>query len=323
MHHVPSAERKARRTDTLIGLNMIIQAKDLTKKYGDLTAVDNVSMTVEKGELVGVIGPDGAGKTTFLRMLSGALEPTSGSIVINGKTFSDNRRELKEDIGYLSQVSQAYGDLTVWENIEFFGNIRKVRDWKERGDRLLEFARLTEFKGRLADQLSGGMRQKLGICCAVIHQPRILILDEPTTGVDPVSRRELWLILASFLRTQMTILVATPYLNEAERCNKVALFNEGKLLRYNSVPAMLSEISIHVFEVHSRNLKEAFGVVSGFEFTRDLVVLGDRITFVVPEASRHNMSLVLSAVRSKVDEKAELKEIGASLDNVFASLIKS
>ncbi len=301
----------------------MIRVENLTKKYGDLTAVDNVSMDVKRGELVGIIGPDGAGKTTFLRMLSGALEPTSGSLFVNDKTFSENRGELKEEIGYLSQVSQAYGDLTVWENIEFFGKIRKVRDWKERGERLLEFARLTEFKGRLADQLSGGMRQKLGICCAVIHQPRILVLDEPTTGVDPVSRRELWLILASFLKNQMTIIVATPYLNEAERCNRVALFNGGKLLRYNSVPALISEMSLHVFEVHSRNLKGAFSVVSGFEFAQDLVVLGDRITFVTPETSRDKVELVLKAVRKDVDEGAELKEVSASLDNIFTSLIKS
>ncbi len=302
---------------------MIIQAKDITKKYGNLTAVDNVSMTVEEGELVGIIGPDGAGKTTFLRMLSGALEPTSGSLLVNGKTFEKNRGELKEDIGYLSQMSQAYGDLTVWENIEFFGKIRKVRDWKERGERLLQFARLNEFKSRLADQLSGGMRQKLGVCCAVIHQPKILILDEPTTGVDPVSRRELWLILASFLRNRMTILVATPYLNEAERCSKVALFNGGKLLRYNSVPGLISEVPLHVFEVHSRNLREAFRVVSDFDFAENLVVLGDRISFVAQAESRDKAGSVLNAVRSKVDEKAEMKEISASLDNVFASLIKS
>ncbi len=301
----------------------MIRVENLIKKYGDLTAVDNVSMDVKDGELVGIIGPDGAGKTTFLRMLSGALEPTSGSLSINDKTFSENRGELKEEIGYLSQVSQAYGDLTVWENIEFFGKIRKVRDWKERGERLLEFARLTEFKGRLADQLSGGMRQKLGICCAVIHQPRILILDEPTTGVDPVSRRELWLILASFLKNRMTIIVATPYLNEAERCNRVALFNGGKLLRYNSVPALISGMPLHVFEVHSRNLRGAFSVVSGFEFAQDLVVLGDRITFVTPETSRDKVELVLKAVRKDVDEGAELKEVSASLDNIFTSLIKS
>ncbi len=301
----------------------MIRIENLTKKYGDMTAVDNVSMDVERGELVGIIGPDGAGKTTFLRMLSGALEPTSGNLFVDDKTFSENRSELKEEIGYLSQVSQAYGDLTVWENIEFFGKIRKVRDWKERGERLLDFARLSEFKGRLADQLSGGMRQKLGICCAVIHQPRILVLDEPTTGVDPVSRRELWLILASFLKNQMTIIAATPYLNEAERCNRVALFNRGKLLRYNSVPALISEVSLRVFEVHSRNLRGAFSVVSGFEFAKDLVVLGDRITFVTPEASRDKVESVLKAVRKDVDEGAELKEVSASLDNIFTSLIKS
>lgn len=302
---------------------MIIQTDNITKKYGDLTAVDGISMSVERGELVGIIGPDGAGKTTLLRMLSGALEPTSGSIVVNEKTFSDDRRRLKEEIGYLSQVSQAYGDLTVWENIEFFGKIRKIRDWKERGERLLEFARLTEFKGRLADQLSGGMRQKLGICCAVIHQPEILILDEPTTGVDPVSRRELWLILASFLRNKMTILVATPYLNEAERCNRVALLSGGKLLKYNTVPALIGEMSLHVFEVHSRNLKEAFKVVLGFDFAQNLVVLGDRITFLVAEESVQNVDSVLERVKSLVDDKAELKEVSASLDNIFASLIKT
>ncbi|MCL4538737.1 MAG: ABC transporter ATP-binding protein [Bacteroidetes bacterium] len=302
---------------------MIIQAEHLVKKYGDLTAIDDVSMSVEKGELVGVIGPDGAGKTTFLRMIAGALEPTSGDILVNEKTFAENRRELKEDIGYLSQVSQAYGDLTVWENIEFFGKIRKVRDWKERGERLLEFARLNEFKGRLADQLSGGMRQKLGICCAVIHQPRVLILDEPTTGVDPVSRRELWLILASFLRNQMTILVATPYLTEAGRCNKVALFNGGRLLKYNSVPDLLSETSLHVYEVHSRRLKDAFRVVSAFGFAENPVVLGDRISFVASDESRDEVNSIIDSVRRDVDQKAELKEINATLDNVFASLIKS
>ncbi|MCL4511560.1 MAG: ABC transporter ATP-binding protein [Bacteroidetes bacterium] len=302
---------------------MIIQVENLVKKYGDLTAVDDVSLSVERGELVGMIGPDGAGKTTFLRMLAGALQPTSGTIVVNDKTFTKNRQELKGDIGYLSQVSQAYGDLTVWENIEFFGKIRKVRDWRERGERLLEFARLSDFKDRLADQLSGGMRQKLGICCAVLHQPKILILDEPTTGVDPVSRRELWLILASFLRNSMTILVATPYLTEAERCNKVALFDQGKLLRYNTVPALTSEMALRVYEIHSRNLKEAFAVVSRFNVAENLVVLGDRISFVTAEFSQDKVESVFNAVRKEVDSGATLKEIGATLDNIFSTLIKS
>jgi ABC-2 type transport system ATP-binding protein len=302
---------------------MIIQVENLTKKYGDLVAVDNVSMTIDRGELVGIIGPDGAGKTTFMRMLAGALGPTAGNIVVDDKTFHENPQELKGEIGYLSQVSQAYGDLTVWENIEFFGRIHKVENWQERGEQLLEFARLNDFKGRLGDQLSGGMRQKLGVCCAVIHQPKILILDEPTTGVDPVSRRELWLILATFLKDSMTILVSTPYLNEAERCNKVALFNQGKLLRYDTVSTLTSETSLHVFEIHSRNLSEAYETISKFSFVENVIILGDRINFVTNRLSQNDVMSILDAVRKRVDDKAEMKEIGASLDNIFTSLIKT
>jgi ABC-2 type transport system ATP-binding protein len=301
---------------------MIIRTEGLTKRYGELVAVDSVSMTIDRGELVGIIGPDGAGKTTFMRMLAGALEPTKGSIVVNDKTFQRNRQELKREIGYLSQVSQAYGDLTVWENIEFFGKIRKIKNWEERGEELLEFARLNEFKDRLGDQLSGGMRQKLGVCCAVIHQPEILILDEPTTGVDPVSRRELWLILASFLKESMTILVSTPYLNEAERCNRVALFHQGKLLRYDTVAALTSETALHVYEIHSKNLSEAYALVSKLDSVEKVTILGDRIDFVTNHSLGENVESVLDAVRREVDPKAEMKEIGASLDNIFASLIK-
>ena len=301
---------------------MIVQVQNLTRKYGDLIAVDNVSMTIDRGELVGIIGPDGAGKTTFMRMLAGGLPPTGGTIVVNEKTFEQNRQELKSEIGYLSQVSQAYGDLTVWENIEFFGKIHGVKNWQERGERLLEFARLNPFKDRLGDQLSGGMRQKLGVCCAVIHEPKLLILDEPTTGVDPVSRRELWLILATFLKDSMTILVSTPYLNEAERCNRVALFNQGKLLRYDTVSALVSETSLHVYEIHSDNLIETYGTVSKSSFVENVTVLGDRISFVTKRSSRDGVESILDAVRKEVDNKAEIKEIGASLDNIFTSLIK-
>ena len=301
---------------------MMIKTDSLTKKYGDLVAVDNVSIHIERGELVGIIGPDGAGKTTFMRMLAGALEPTSGSIVVNDKTFQDNRQELKSDIGYLSQVSQAYGDLTVWENVEFFGKIHGVKSWQERGEELLRFARLNAFKDRLCDQLSGGMRQKLGVCCAVIHQPKILILDEPTTGVDPVSRRELWLILSTFLKNAMTILVATPYLNEAERCNRVALFNQGKLLRYDTVASITSETPLHVFEIHTVNLGEAYSIVSKFDFAENVMILGDRINFVTSDAPTEEAASVLNAVRQSADPKAEMREVGASLDNIFTSLIK-
>ena len=302
---------------------MIIDAHNVVKKYGALTAVDNISMSIERGELVGIIGPDGAGKTTFLRMLAGALKPSAGYVAINGKTFEQDRQELKSEIGYLSQVSQAYGDLTVWENIEFFSKIRKVRNWRERGDALLRFARLTEFKDRLADQLSGGMRQKLGVCCAVIHQPEILILDEPTTGVDPVSRRELWLILASFLKESMTILVSTPYLNEAERCSRVGLLNKGALLLYDTAASIIARTALQVFEITTKHLKEAYEVVSGFPFSESVMIMGDRINFVTKQEAGDGANTVLQAVRATVDRHAGMKRIGASLDNVFASLIAS
>lgn len=301
----------------------IIQAKGVTKEFGELTAVDSVSISIERGELVGIIGPDGAGKTTFLRMLAGSLDPTSGSITVNEKTFKKNRQELKAEIGYLSQVSQAYGDLTVWENLEFFGKIRKIRDWEKRGEELLRFARLNDFKDRLADQLSGGMRQKLGVCCAVIHQPQILILDEPTTGVDPVSRRELWMILSTFLKNSMTILVATPYLTEAERCSRVALFNEGKLLRYDTAEVMTASTSLHVFEIVTRNLKAAFEIVSKSRIAENVIVLGDRIDFVTKRQLEDGPKSILDQVRVDVDPNASMRETSPTLDNVFASLIKS
>lgn len=302
---------------------MIIHTHELTKKYGDLTAVDRVSLTVDRGELVGIIGPDGAGKTTFLRMLAGALEPTGGSLTIDGKTFARDRRELKSSIGYLSQVSQAYGDLTVWENIEFFARIRKVVNWQERGENLLRFARLNEFKDRLADQLSGGMRQKLGVCCAVIHQPRILILDEPTTGVDPVSRRELWMILASFLKDSMTILVSTPYLGEAERCSRIGLFDKGRLLMYDTAAAIIAHTPLEVYEIVTANLKATYDIVAGSPHASHVMILGDRINVVLQKGSEGDVEGILRAVHETVDARATARRISASLDNVFASLIAS
>jgi ABC-2 type transport system ATP-binding protein len=301
---------------------MMIRAENLTKKYASITAVDKVSLTVDRGELVGIIGPDGAGKTTFLRMLAGVLEPDIGTITIDGKTFGKNRRELKETIGYLSQINQVYGDLTVWENIEFFGKIHSVQNWRQRGEELLRFARLTDFKNRLADQLSGGMRQKLGICCAVIHRPAILILDEPTTGVDPISRRELWLMLSAFMKQGITILVATPYLNEAERCSRVAMFHRGHLLRYDTVDALKKTLSLNVFEITSSDLRRTFDLINSFPFVQEATVMGDRITFVIDTHGKGDENVVIEAVRRNIDRDARVRAMEPTLDNIFATLIK-
>jgi len=209
---------------------VILRLRDVVHRYGDLTAVDGVSLDVFRGEMFGLIGPDGAGKTTTLRIALGLLHPESGTVETCGLDPCKQHRELTYRIGYLSQRSSLYGDLTVDENIAFFARVHGVKGWKERRDELLEMVRLTPFRKRLADRLSGGMKQKLALSCTLIHTPELLILDEPTTGVDPVSRRDFWLLLARLQQGGLTLVMTTPYMDEAERCQRVALMHEGKFL---------------------------------------------------------------------------------------------
>src|SRR5436190_18513648 len=195
----------------------------VTKRYGRTTAVREVSLSVGRGEMFGVIGPDGAGKTTTIRMICGLLPPDTGTVrVLDLDPVRDHRR-LTESVGYLSQRFSLYGDLSIDENIAFFAEIHGVRDFAARRDRLLELTQLAPFRTRLAERLSGGMKQKLALACTLVHEPDVIVLDEPTTGVDPVSRREFWKLLSEFLSQGITIVMATPYLDEAERCSRVAL----------------------------------------------------------------------------------------------------
>src|SRR3954467_598965 len=202
----------------------------VTKRYGQLTAVDQLSVTIERGEMFGLIGPDGAGKTTSLRMAWGLPRPAAGQIRVPGHDPVKQHRAVTADLGYLSQRFSLYGDLSIDENIAFFAEIHGVRGYEPARDRLLERTQLASFRSRRADRLSGGMKQKLALACTLVHQPKILMLDEPTTGVDPVSRREFWKLLSEFLAHGLTIVMATPYLDEAERCARVALLHEGRLL---------------------------------------------------------------------------------------------
>ncbi|TWJ13871.1 ABC transporter ATP-binding protein [Geobacter argillaceus] len=209
-----------------------IRTDNLTKRFGDLTAVDRLTLTVAPGELFGLVGSDGAGKTTTLRMLAGIMDPSDGEALVLGRHTVREVEAIRGDIGYMSQRFGLYPDLTVLENIHFYADIfgltKKERD--ERLERLLAFSNLTPFKKRRAGNLSGGMKQKLGLACALIHTPRLLLLDEPTNGVDPVSRRDFWRILYQLLREGVTIVVATAYLDEAERCNRVGLIHQGRLV---------------------------------------------------------------------------------------------
>lgn len=230
-----------------------IKAEALTRKFNQLSAVDNLNLEIEEGEIFGLVGPDGAGKTTTMRLLAGILQPTSGEAWVYGKHIVKESEVLKDYIAYMSQRFGLYEDLTVMENLDFYADIFGVtsKERVSRIDRLMGFSGLAPFKKRLARHLSGGMKQKLGLACALIHTPKVLFLDEPTNGVDPVSRRDFWQILYQLLKEKVTILFSTSYLDEAERCNRVGLIHKGKLLKCD-IPANIRK------ERNAKTLEEAF-----------------------------------------------------------------
>jgi ABC-2 type transport system ATP-binding protein len=230
-----------------------IKTENLTRKFGDLTALDQLNLEVPEGEIFGLVGPDGAGKTTTMRLLTGILEPTSGNAWVYNKHTVKESENLKEQIAYMSQRFGLYEELSVIENINFYADVYGVPKEKRAQDidRLLGFSGLLPFKERFAGKLSGGMKQKLGLACALIHTPKVLFLDEPTNGVDPVSRRDFWNILYDLLKEKVTIFCSTCYLDEAERCRRVGLMHKGKLLRCDTPQVIKKECS-------AKTLEEAF-----------------------------------------------------------------
>ncbi len=223
---------------------LIIKTENLSKRFRKIVAVDHLNLEIKKGEIFGLVGPDGAGKTTTMRMLAAIMDPTEGNATIAGFDLRKQAEQIKNHIGYMAQQFALYGDLSVLENISFFADVFGVRGKvrRERIENLLDFARLTEFANRRGGKLSGGMKKKLGLACALIHSPDILYLDEPTTGVDPVSRREFWDILTNLHVDNTTILVNTPYMDEAERCSRVGLMYNGQLVEQgtpNQIKALI------------------------------------------------------------------------------------
>jgi ABC-2 type transport system ATP-binding protein len=227
-----------------------IKAQGLTRKFADNVAVNGLNLEIEEGEIFGLVGPDGAGKTTTMRLLTGILEPTSGEGWVYGKHIVKESEELKENIAYMSQRFGLYEELTVLENINFYADVFCVPKNKRQEviEKLLGFSGLLPFKQRLAGKLSGGMKQKLGLSCALIHTPKVLFLDEPTNGVDPVSRRDFWSILYDLLKDKVTILYSTSYLDEAERCRRVGLIHKGRLLRCDTPDNIKKEINVKTLE---------------------------------------------------------------------------
>src|SRR3990170_6882986 len=230
-----------------------LELENVTKRYEKVVALSDLSMSIEEGEMFGLIGPDGAGKTTAIRLMCGLLKPDGGTVRVLGHDPVIQHLEVTKTLGYLSQRFSLYGALSIDENISFFAEIHglRMRDpaIRNRRERLLELTQLAKFRTRLAEQLSGGMKQKLALACTLVHEPRIILLDEPPTGVDPVSRREFWKLLSEFLAQGITILMATPYLDEAERCARVALLHEGRLLALDSPATLRASLKGDVVEV--------------------------------------------------------------------------
>ena len=297
-----------------------IELKSITKKFGDLTAVDDVSLTVERGEMFALVGPDGAGKTSIIRMLCGITKPQSGELSVLGFNVLKQTDEVKKRIGYLSQKFSLYGDLTVDENVEFFAEIHGMYDYKSRRNELLEFTRLTPFRDRLAEKLSGGMKQKLALACTLIHTPEIIFLDEPTTGVDPVSRRDFWKVLSALLKTGVTIIMTTPYLDEAERCGRVALMNNGKILMTDSPAGLKKVMKGEIVEIVCSNIRQSFYLLKKFNLVKEVQAFGDRLNIVVNKAES-DMNVILEYLKNNATEVVEWRIVKPSLENVFISLL--
>lgn len=292
----------------------------VTKTFGDLTAVDNMSLEVQRGEMYALVGPDGAGKTTAIRMLCGITVPDEGNLTVLGYDVRKQTHEVRKRIGYFSQKFSLYGDLTIDENIEFFAEIHGVQNYRERRNELLEFTRLTPFRTRLAEKLSGGMKQKLALACTLIHTPELILLDEPTTGVDPVSRRDFWKVLSSLLRSGITIVMTTPYLDEAERCSRVALMNRGKIMVADTPQNLKKMMKGEIVEIVCSDIRMSFSHLRNNRNVREVQAFGDRLNVIVQSAD-HDIPPVLDILKNQGIEVTQWRTIPPSLENVFVSLM--
>jgi ABC-2 type transport system ATP-binding protein len=314
MSHEPSADSQGQGA---------VEIRELTKRFGAVTAVDRLSLTIPRGELFGLVGPDGGGKTTTLRMLAGILPPSDGDAVVAGHSVRTASERVKERIGYMSQRFGLYGDLTVHENLEFYADLFEVprRERPARMARLLGFSNLTPFRDRLAEKLSGGMKQKLGLACALIHTPDILLLDEPTNGVDPVSRRDFWRILYEMLKEGVTILVTTAYLDEAERCNRVGLMHQGRLLALDSPEGVKRLQAGDLVEITVADPWRARHILEGVPGVRGITVFGARLHVGLDRMERE-LPAALAALAAAGLAPGQPRRVVPSLEDVFIGMVE-
>jgi ABC-2 type transport system ATP-binding protein len=302
----------------------IIDLQNVTKRYGATTALAGVSCAVEPGEMFGVIGPDGAGKTTLIRVMCGLLRVDAGAVRIAGHDPIREHRRVSDRVGYLSQRFSLYGDLSIDENIAFFADIHGVRDYRARRDRLLEMTRLAPFRARRADRLSGGMKQKLALACTLVHEPDVILLDEPTTGVDPVSRREFWKLLSEFLAQGLTIVMATPYLDEAERCARVALLDDGRVLAIDVPQRLQQAFAGELYEIVAEPHRVAFDALADVAGVVDRQTFGERIHVRVEAGAGERLEPVIrAALAARGTRASAIRRIVPSLEDVFIERVRA
>jgi ABC-2 type transport system ATP-binding protein len=300
-----------------------IRAQNLTRSFGDTAAVDRLTLSVEEGELFGLVGPDGAGKSTTMRLLTAILEPTGGDAWVAGLHVVRDAEAIKDTIGYMSQRFGLYSDLTVMENLHFYADIYGVprRGRGQKVDRLLEFSHLTPFRKRFAGNLSGGMKQKLGLACALIHTPRVLFLDEPTNGVDPVSRRDFWRILSRLVREEkITIFVSTAYMDEAERFSRLALMHRGRAIAEGTPDQIKQLMRGSILELRTTDPRRAAGLVRAEWSEVPVGLFGDRVHVVtdnVTDAADRIGRLLQAAGIGLLSAQP----VPPSLEDVFVSVV--
>ncbi len=302
---------------------LAIQTTHLTKSFGPLMAVRDLNLEVKSGEIFGLVGPDASGKTTTLRMLCGILSPDGGEAIVAGHNIRKEAEALKNKVGYLPQRFGLYGDLTVLENIHFYADLYQVpkKERAKRIERLLQFANLAPFGKRKAQNLSGGMKQKLGLICALIHTPEILFLDEPTTGVDPLSRRDFWIILYDLLKEGVTILFSTSYLDEAERCNRVGMIYQGELLLTDTPSSIKTQIRGSILELRMEDYQRGMKLLEDVEALRSVVLSGDKIHVVVDDPEEGE-KVIREVLRRERLDLLGLEKVRPSLEDAFVSIVQ-
>ena len=301
----------------------VIETHDLTKRFKKVTAVNKLNLSIQRGEIFGLLGPDGAGKTTTIRMLCAIMDPSEGSARVAGFDTVREPEEIKKRIGYMPQQFSLYGDLTVLENLTFFADVFQVerQEREERIARLLDFARLTEFQKRRAAHLSGGMQKKLALACTLIHRPEIIFLDEPTTGVDPVSRREFWDILTDLNLAGTTIVVSTPYMDEADRCLRVGLMYEGRMVVCADPQQIRARIEGELIELRPDDWQAACALIETLPGVLEVQTYGNLLHVLVDSADKR-LPEIETALRKHGLTYRGVRRVTPRMEEAFISLIR-